>query len=50
MPIASAAAVVVFPTPPEPAQMTIRLPSSKEATEVTALTRPRESSRGGYAL
>ena len=38
MPIASAAEVVVLPTPPEPAQMTIRLPSSSGTTDVMART------------
>src|SRR4051795_6481317 len=40
MPIASAADVVVFPTPPEPAQITIRLPSSSGTTDVMARTTP----------
>ncbi len=38
MPIASAADVVVFPTPPEPAQMTMRLPSRSGTTDVIAVT------------
>src|SRR5215207_9924102 len=38
MPIASAAEVVVLPTPPEPAQMTMRLPSSSGTTDVIAVT------------
>ena len=33
-PIASAAAVVVLPTPPEPAQTTILRPAISSATEV----------------
>ena len=33
-PIASAAAVVVLPTPPEPAQTTMRRPSMRSATEL----------------
>src|SRR5215210_3724528 len=40
MPIASAAEVVVLPTPPEPAQITIRLPSSSGTTDVIARTTP----------
>src|SRR3954471_8302485 len=40
MPIASAAEVVVLPTPPEPAQITIRLPSSSGTTDVMARTTP----------
>src|SRR5918996_3118950 len=39
IPIASAAAVVVLPTPPEPAQTTIRRPSSTEVTDVTVRTK-----------
>src|SRR5215218_9729881 len=38
MPMASAAEVVVLPTPPDPAQMTIRLPSSSGTTDVMART------------
>src|SRR4051794_15187927 len=38
MPIASAAEVVVLPTPPDPAQITIRLPSSSGTTDVMART------------
>src|SRR3954451_9341997 len=38
MPIASAAEVVVLPTPPEPAQMTMRLPSRSGTTDVIAVT------------
>jgi hypothetical protein len=48
--MARAAAVVVLPTPPEPAQMTIRFPSSREATEVIALTRGRAACAAAYAL
>src|SRR3954447_25259074 len=40
MPIASAAGVVVLPTPPEPAQITIRLFSSSGTTDVMARTTP----------
>src|SRR3954447_6473347 len=40
MPIASAADVVVLPTPPDPAQITIRLPSSSGTTDVMARTTP----------
>src|SRR5215213_1431110 len=40
IPMASAAEVVVLPTPPEPAQMTIRLPSSSGTTDVMARTTP----------
>ena len=38
IPMASAADVVVLPTPPEPAQMTMRLPSSSGTTDVIAKT------------
>src|SRR5215207_9257397 len=38
IPVASAADVVVLPTPPEPAQMTMRLPSSSGTTDVIAVT------------
>src|SRR5918992_4899555 len=38
IPIASAAAVVVLPTPPDPAQTTIRLPSSSGSTDVITRT------------
>src|SRR4051794_11753624 len=38
IPIAKAAEVVVLPTPPEPAQMTMRLPSSSGTTDVIAKT------------
>ena len=42
--------VVVLPTPPEPAQMTIRFPSSSDSTEVIALTsaqgHPDQRTRG----
>src|SRR5918996_5468675 len=49
MPIASAAAVVVLPTPPEPAQMTIRRPSISGATDVTTRTfRDEASGQGTY--
>src|SRR4051795_10339156 len=37
-PSATAAAVVVLPTPPDPAQMTIRFPSSKGSREVSMRT------------
>src|SRR5215217_3217504 len=38
IPMASAAAVVVLPTPPEPAQMTIRLSRTSASTDVTTRT------------
>src|SRR3954470_22687392 len=38
MPSASAAEVVVLPTPPDPAQMTMRLPSRSGTTDVIAKT------------
>ena len=34
----TAAAVVVFPTPPDPAQMTIRFPSSRGSRDVSMRT------------
>ena len=37
-PSATAAAVVVLPTPPEPAQMTIRFPSSSGSRDVSMRT------------
>src|SRR3954469_3213885 len=42
-PRATAAAVVVLPTPPEPAQITIRRPASIGSTEVSMRTRGRET-------
>src|SRR3954452_19732002 len=38
MPIATAAAVVVLPTPPGPAQITIRRPASRGSTDVSTRT------------
>jgi hypothetical protein len=45
-PIASAADVVVLPTPPEPATMQTDLPSSRSATLTGQLPGERASSRG----
>src|SRR4051812_30834101 len=41
MPIATAAAVVVLPTPPGPAQMTIRRPASSGSSDVSMRTNER---------
>src|ERR671914_666567 len=45
IPIASAAAVVVLPTPPEPAHTTILRPSTSGATDVITRTFPDGPSR-----
>ena len=46
-PSATAAAVVVLPTPPEPAQMTIRRPSSSGSIDVSMRTKQFVSTLSG---